>query len=103
MEFYEKDKTTNMLILLLKSKTKLHLMCRPNNISIKNELPDPQCSEERMQGDNETDGEIAFMGCSVDQNKQVIRLHCLLYGNCILFLVGIEESRKKDCRLHAKT
>ncbi|XP_025089288.1 zinc finger protein 260-like isoform X2 [Pomacea canaliculata] len=42
----------------------------PNNISIKNELPDPQCSEERMQGDNETDGEIAFMGCSVDQNKQ---------------------------------
>ncbi|KAK7490687.1 hypothetical protein BaRGS_00018104, partial [Batillaria attramentaria] len=43
----------------------------PNMVTIKNELPDTQSTDQLTStGDAENDGDVAFMGCSVEQTQQ---------------------------------
>ena len=41
-----------------------------NLVMIKNELPEQQTPEGSM-AEGENDGDVSFMGCTVDQDKQV--------------------------------
>ena len=44
-----------------------------NLVTIKNELPEQQTPEGNM-AEGENDGDVSFMGCTVDQDKQVRKL-----------------------------